>query len=189
MAAASMRDVENFGSLQLPLGGVHGYVGVRKVRDGKFQGYTPRKTHTTAAFETPHEAAVALALTKRNLELGMEDSEDECKPRRKKRTSLRAQTARVPLLLTCPHAEFVHLVCLDRACSAVALPSEPLTDRQAAPRPSLDASPQVVTVPPVVGPAALQRSAPVIAWPISFQQAAHMLTLGVAQALAIPLPV
>ena len=60
MAAASMRDVENFGSLQLPLGGKYGYVGVRKVRDGKFQGYTPRKIHTTAAFETPHEAAVAL---------------------------------------------------------------------------------------------------------------------------------
>ena len=62
MAASLMRDVENFGSLQLPLGGKHGYIGVRKVRDGKFQGYTPRKSHTTAAFGTPHEAAEALQL-------------------------------------------------------------------------------------------------------------------------------
>ena len=77
MAAASMRDVENFGSLQLQLGGVHGYVGVRKVRDGKFQGYTPRKT--------PHEAAVALALKRQQVEfdLDADDAPESRRPRGK----------------------------------------------------------------------------------------------------------
>tara|TARA_B110000027_G_scaffold103193_1_gene109285 strand:+ start:223 stop:489 length:267 start_codon:yes stop_codon:yes gene_type:complete len=85
MAAASMRDVENFGSLQLPLGGVHGYVGVRKVRDGKFQGYTPRKTHTTAAFETPHEAAVALALKRQQVEFDADDAPEPRRPHGKRK--------------------------------------------------------------------------------------------------------
>ena len=81
MAASSIRDVENFGSLSLPLGGVHGYIGVRKVRAGKFQGYTPRKTHTTAAFDTPHEAAVALALKRQRVDFDLDD-DDAPEPRR-----------------------------------------------------------------------------------------------------------
>ena len=67
-AAAGRQAWIHRGSLQLPLGGKHGYIGFRKVRDGKFQGYTPRKTRTTAAFGTPHEAAVALALKRQRLE-------------------------------------------------------------------------------------------------------------------------
>ena len=86
MAAASMRDVENFGSLQLPLGGKNKYKGVRKVRNDQYQGYTPKKGHTTKAFSTAHEAAVALALKQQNVLLDFDD-EEERKPRasRKKR--------------------------------------------------------------------------------------------------------
>ena len=104
MAAASMRDVENFGSLQLPLGGVHGYMGVRKVRDGKFQGYTPRKTHTTAAFGTPHEAAVALALKRQRLEFDADGDDDQGQQRprtkRKRRMCLRPSPSLISSLLS-----------------------------------------------------------------------------------------
>lgn len=65
--------VENFGTLQLPLGGKYGYRGVRKVRKGRFQGYTPRKSHTTADFETPQQAAVALAAKRQDLQLGLDE--------------------------------------------------------------------------------------------------------------------
>ena len=63
MAAHSK--VERFGSLDLPLGGTHGYVGVRKVRKGLFQGYTPKKRpgHFTKALKTAHAAAVARLTT------------------------------------------------------------------------------------------------------------------------------
>ena len=47
--------VESFGVHNLPLGGENGYVGVRKCRKG-FQGYTPKKRHTTAEKETAQEA-------------------------------------------------------------------------------------------------------------------------------------
>ena len=55
------------------------------VRDGKFQGYTPSKTHTTAAFETPHEAAVALALKRQQVEfdLDADDAPESRRPRGK----------------------------------------------------------------------------------------------------------
>ena len=57
---------ERFGVLNLPLGGENKYVGVRKVRKGRFQGYTPKKKHTTADFATEHEAAVARAQTQQS---------------------------------------------------------------------------------------------------------------------------
>ena len=61
--------VERFGNLELPLGsGIHRYVGVRKVRNGQFQGYTPKKTHTTKACSSAHEAAVLRAQEKFNVQ-------------------------------------------------------------------------------------------------------------------------
>ena len=35
--------VEYFGVLELPLGGKHGYKGIRPTREGQWQGYTPKK--------------------------------------------------------------------------------------------------------------------------------------------------
>lgn len=76
---------ESFGTLNLPLGGKHGYKGVRGGQGSKkdgFQGYTPRKTHFTKVYKTAHDAAVYLALLKRGREsIGSED-EDEKKPRK-----------------------------------------------------------------------------------------------------------
>ena len=64
MAAHSK--VERFGSLAL--GGTHGYVGVRKVRKGHFQGYTPKKRpgHFTKALKTAHASAVGRAIIMQN---------------------------------------------------------------------------------------------------------------------------
>ena len=59
--------------LRVPLGGVNGYVGVRGKqgrKKNKYQGVTPRKTHRTGPYETPKEAAVALARLRHDLELG-----------------------------------------------------------------------------------------------------------------------
>ena len=78
--------VERFGNLLLPLGGVHGYVGVRgkqgKNRD-KFQGYTPKKTHFTGLHDFAQEAAVARANLKKDLDGGI-DAAPERKPRAKR---------------------------------------------------------------------------------------------------------
>ena len=66
--------VEEVGGRRLPLGGQHGYVGVRGrqgKKKNKFQGVTPRKTHRTGYFDTALEAAVAFAQLREDLELGM----------------------------------------------------------------------------------------------------------------------
>ena len=63
--------VERFGVLELPLGGRHGYKGVRPARKGQWQGYTPKKGHTTRAYATKHEAAVARAQLMSNKKLGL----------------------------------------------------------------------------------------------------------------------
>ena len=68
---------EGFGGLNLPLGGKNGYHGVRGGQGSKrdrYQGCTPRKTHFTKLYDTAHEAAINLALLKRDLE---DDSLDE----------------------------------------------------------------------------------------------------------------
>ena len=60
--------------LRVPLGGVNGYVGVRGKqgrKKNKYQGVTPRKQHRTGPYETPKEAAVALARLRHDLELGV----------------------------------------------------------------------------------------------------------------------
>ena len=82
--AAAAPLTETFGTLSLPLGGRQGYKGVRggqgPKRDG-FQGYTPRKTHCTKVYKTAHEAAVQLALLKRDRENNSEEGEER-KPRK-----------------------------------------------------------------------------------------------------------
>ena len=83
---------ERFGTLNLPLGGKHGYKGVRGSQGPKrdqFQGTTPRKTHFTKNFAMAHEAAVALALLKKDLETG-EDEDDVKKPRKSRKQIVRA---------------------------------------------------------------------------------------------------
>ena len=65
------------GSLQLPLGGKHGFMGVRggQGRDKvQFQGHTPRKTHRTQLCRTPREAAIELAQLKQRLQLDVDES-------------------------------------------------------------------------------------------------------------------
>ena len=88
MPAALSKPVltERFGALNLPIGGTHGYVGVRKVRKGRFQGYTPKKKHTTADFETAHKATVARALLQQDICSGARDTAEK-KPRTKRRLS------------------------------------------------------------------------------------------------------
>ena len=76
MPATVSKPAERFGVLELPVGGKHGYVGVRKVRKERFQGYTPKKRpgHTTKDYTTAHRAAVALALLKEDIRCGVVDS-------------------------------------------------------------------------------------------------------------------
>ena len=79
--------VERFGNLELPLGGKYEYAGVRGNQGrsrGRFQGYTPKKKHFTRLCDTAHEAAVALATLKLDLEAGFDDSTQERKPRKKR---------------------------------------------------------------------------------------------------------
>ena len=88
-----MTSVEVFGSLLLGTGGVNGYEGVRKRTTTKkgekvveYQGYTPTKHNTTAAYKTEHDAAVARAVLKENLRLGLvEDKKLRAKKSAKKR--------------------------------------------------------------------------------------------------------
>ena len=65
---------EELDGLRVPLGGVNGYEGVRGKqgrKKNKYQGVTPRKQHRTGPYETPKEAAVALARLRHDLELGV----------------------------------------------------------------------------------------------------------------------
>ena len=71
-----MEDAEVVGTLRLPLGGMNGYLNVRG-RQGrqkdKYQGFTPNKTRRTKLFDTPREAAVALAAIKQQGEDQFDD--------------------------------------------------------------------------------------------------------------------
>ena len=97
---------ERFGSLNLPLGGKHGYAGIRKVRKGFFQGYTPKKTHTTKAFQSTHEAAVALAIMKADVTGGFDDA-SERKPRAKRSVSPGAPQHPTPRHAARPARDFL----------------------------------------------------------------------------------
>ena len=76
---------ESFGTVNLPLGGKHGYKGVHggqgPNKDG-YQGYTPRKTHFTKIYKTAHEAAVNRALLKHDLEFMGSEDEKKKRPRK-----------------------------------------------------------------------------------------------------------
>ena len=81
-------DDEHFGSLRLPRGGKHGYVGVRggqgKKRDC-YQAYISvagKKETVPGLFKTPHNAAVALAQWKQQCQLGLQEEPASKKPRK-----------------------------------------------------------------------------------------------------------
>ena len=87
MVAGSKPLVERFGSLNLPLGGTNGYVGVRKCKKGGFQGYTPQKSkgHFTGRYDTAQEAAVARAIKQQEIALGFNcDSGEKLRRQRAK---------------------------------------------------------------------------------------------------------
>ena len=74
---------EEVDGLRVPLGGANGYRGVRGKQGrqkNKFQGVTPRKQHRTGPYETPKEAAVALARLRHDLELGVVVQRSRKKP-------------------------------------------------------------------------------------------------------------
>ena len=76
MAHKAVREVlvEPYGDLRLVLGGKQGYVRVRGgVGKGgrQFQGYTIDKKNTTAAFDSPRAAGIALAALERDLAAGL----------------------------------------------------------------------------------------------------------------------
>ena len=67
--------VERHGNLKLVVGGKHGYVRVRGGQGSTknfYQGYTKDKNHSTAAFQTLREAAIALAELERDLDAGLD---------------------------------------------------------------------------------------------------------------------
>ena len=68
--------MEEVAGQRLPLGGVNGYHGVRRQgrKSDKFQGTTPQKFDRTKLFDTPRDAAIALAQLKEDIELGIVES-------------------------------------------------------------------------------------------------------------------
>jgi hypothetical protein len=82
MPRAALR-FEEAGGQRLPLGGKHGYLGVRggqgRKKD-KFQGTTPKKTHRTGHHDTALEAAIAFAQMEEDLDLGIHAERGEKKP-------------------------------------------------------------------------------------------------------------
>ena len=67
--------IERHGDLKLVVGGKHGYVRVRGGQGSTknlYQGYTKDKNHSTAAFQTPREAAIALAELEQDLDAGLD---------------------------------------------------------------------------------------------------------------------
>ena len=65
--------MEEVAGQRLPLGGVNGYVGVRRQgrKKDKFQGVTPQKFDRTKLYKEPRDAAIALAQLKEDIELGI----------------------------------------------------------------------------------------------------------------------
>jgi hypothetical protein len=74
---------EEVGGQRLPLGGLHGYIGVRGKqgrKKDKFQGTTPKKRHRTKHYNTPLEAAIAFAQLREDLDLGILAEQSPKKP-------------------------------------------------------------------------------------------------------------
>ena len=83
-------DSELFGTLRLPRGGKHGYLGVRggqgKHRN-RFQAYESldsKKRTVPGLFDSAHDAAVALAHWKQQRELGLADEPAAKRPRKRR---------------------------------------------------------------------------------------------------------
>ena len=77
MPGKRVRDVyvELVGDIKLLVGGKNGYVRVRGGQGpnkNQYQGYTVDKKHSTAGFDTPREAAMALAALERDLAAGLD---------------------------------------------------------------------------------------------------------------------
>ena len=133
--------VEVFGGLILDTGGVNGYEGVRKRTTTKkgekvveYQGYTPTKHNTTAAYKTEHDAAVARAVLKENLRLGLvEDKKLRAKKSAKKRAKrgCRARSPPPPPLLS---PLLTHAVRVSGAQLSTRWPASPRRSRRSRPR-------------------------------------------------------
>ena len=88
---------EEAGGQRLPLGGKHGYLGVRggqgRKKD-KYQGTTPQKRHRTKHYNTPLEAAIAFAQLREDLDLGIlaEQSPKKAQPAATIATSKKKET-------------------------------------------------------------------------------------------------
>ena len=101
---AGAQDAEAFGALQLALGGVHGYLGVRGrqgKRHDKFQAYIScagKKKTVPGLYDSAHEAAVALALFKQKRLLGLDHDAPAEKPRAKRGPK---KSARPPCSMLC----------------------------------------------------------------------------------------
>ena len=88
MEGTGSPDEETFGTLRLPRGGKHGYLGVRgsqgKRRD-RFQAYATidaKKVTVPGLFASAHDAAVALAMWKQDCELGLSEEPSAKRQRR-----------------------------------------------------------------------------------------------------------
>ena len=84
MAPKATREVlvEPCGDLKLLIGGKQGYARVRGgVGKGgrQFQGYTINKKNSTAAFDSPRAAAIALAALERDLAAGLDKAARKAK--------------------------------------------------------------------------------------------------------------
>ena len=111
--AASPAD-ELFGTLRLPVGGKHGYIGVRGGQGKKrnlFQAYITvesKKVTVPGLHGDAHGAAVALAQWKQQRELGLAEETAARKPRKRRTVkpanqpsaASQGDTPRVPLQLT-----------------------------------------------------------------------------------------
>jgi hypothetical protein len=83
-------DAELFGTLRLPRGGKHGYLGVRGGQgkhQNRFQAYESldsKKRTVPGLFDSAHDAAVALAQWKQQRELGLADEPAAKRPRKRR---------------------------------------------------------------------------------------------------------
>ena len=173
---------ENFGTLNLPLGGKNGYVGVRKAKNGGFQGYTPKKSkgHTTGRYDTAQEAAVALAIKRQEIALGL-GCDGGKKPRRQRMKAAAARWRHILCLSRTPLTSFCRI--LPAAATATqpkVKPSKALKLQTAFDSPLTGILP--LRTAPRIAPAPL-----VPARPLTFEQAALLLALGCKHVRALPL--
>jgi hypothetical protein len=184
MPAFSKPLVEVFGSLNLPLGGTNGYVGVRKAKKGGFQGYTPKKTkgHFTGRCETAQEAAVARAIKIRDIELGLDcDDGERSRPGIGRRLRLRPGAASHASRARASHIFWSNLACgadtsTQPKASRKALKFHPTFDSPLTGIPQLCAAPRVSPL-----------AQPMPARPLTVEQSALLLALGAKHVRAQPL--